>query len=406
MAVRYAVATGNWSNTTTWNGGTLPTSADDVYSNNFTVTIDQDINVLTLRNTSTTGVTAGGSFVINDSVTITTTNSTDGFVVQTGITLLTYNGTGNCTVIGKNTSFLSYAVGTYYLILHTGTGTVNLIGDFVLHARNRYYVVYVLNNGILNFTGNVYLASGANEIRSSFIALVGAASTAYITGNINTTTTSVGAYTYALFGALNGRMYITGNLLMGYVPIISSGETSLLSVIGTITKDVTGTLNESLPAISRTSTSAINLFSGPFVCSKYGFLPIQCARMHLIPTANSYFEFRDETTNGAVSPGAIAPATRLVSPSTIIDAPSTSDVRYGVTYSLGSQTGTLRMPTSNQVAYGIPVDNTTGSAVLTPDAVWNYLVSNITDSGSIGSRLKNVSTPQIMGAQIVGLVKG
>ncbi len=41
MAVRYAVASGNWSNTATWDGGTLPTSADDVYADGNEVAYDK-----------------------------------------------------------------------------------------------------------------------------------------------------------------------------------------------------------------------------------------------------------------------------------------------------------------------------------------------------------------------------
>jgi len=32
MAVKYPITNGNWSNAAIWNGGTLPTSADDSYN--------------------------------------------------------------------------------------------------------------------------------------------------------------------------------------------------------------------------------------------------------------------------------------------------------------------------------------------------------------------------------------
>jgi hypothetical protein len=40
MANVYAVANGNWSAGATWNTGSVPTSADDVFANNFTVNVD------------------------------------------------------------------------------------------------------------------------------------------------------------------------------------------------------------------------------------------------------------------------------------------------------------------------------------------------------------------------------
>jgi hypothetical protein len=53
MATRFAIATGNWSNTAIWDNGALPLSDDDVHANGFTVTLDQDITVGSLRNTIT-----------------------------------------------------------------------------------------------------------------------------------------------------------------------------------------------------------------------------------------------------------------------------------------------------------------------------------------------------------------
>jgi len=51
MGLKVAVASGNWSNPATWNASLLPKVGDVVASNNFTVTIDQNVNVDLLTNT-------------------------------------------------------------------------------------------------------------------------------------------------------------------------------------------------------------------------------------------------------------------------------------------------------------------------------------------------------------------
>jgi hypothetical protein len=344
---------------------------------------------------------AGGGFVLTDGVNVVCTNPTSGVIVNVGNTLFTYAGSTSCSVTANDLIYLGYIAVTYYTFLHTGTGTLNLIGDFLLHGRPFHVAVYVQNNGILNYTGNITVGPSI-EIRSRFLVLNGSLSVAYVTGNINTQS-SASAFSNAVFGPLNGRLFITGSLIMGYMPIISSGESNLLSIVGPISFTTIGNLTNQAPVI-RSSSTAINLFSGPFICSPYGFMPYLCTRMHLIPTTTSYFEFRDETTNGAVQPGAIAPATQLVSPATIADNPNAADVRLGTVYSIGTQTGTLNMPHPNQVTYGVAVDNTFGNAVLTAASVWDYLVANITVENSIGMRLKNVATPQTVGAQLASLL--
>jgi len=50
MALRAAVANGNWSSTATWNGGVIPTVGDVIASNGFTVTIDVNVNVDSITN--------------------------------------------------------------------------------------------------------------------------------------------------------------------------------------------------------------------------------------------------------------------------------------------------------------------------------------------------------------------
>jgi hypothetical protein len=70
MAQIRAVATGNWSNTSTWLNGIKPTTADDVHPSSFVVTIDENITVLSLRTTQPTGGVLGGSFIIASPVAV------------------------------------------------------------------------------------------------------------------------------------------------------------------------------------------------------------------------------------------------------------------------------------------------------------------------------------------------
>jgi hypothetical protein len=73
MANYRAIANGNWSNLAIWqddslgyfaNSTVLPTSADNVYANNFTVTIDGTRNAFTIRNTAFTPPTNLGAMSI------------------------------------------------------------------------------------------------------------------------------------------------------------------------------------------------------------------------------------------------------------------------------------------------------------------------------------------------------
>ena len=65
MANVYATKSGNWSDITVWNTGALPTSSDDVFSNNFTVQVDGFFTVLSVRNTASAPIVANGTFVLN-----------------------------------------------------------------------------------------------------------------------------------------------------------------------------------------------------------------------------------------------------------------------------------------------------------------------------------------------------
>jgi hypothetical protein len=104
MAIVYATKTGVWSDTTVWSTGALPTSADDVYTNAFTVSIDQSISVKSLKKSANASpvITAGGNFNVTASATITiadgiqagdnATNSTSVLNITSGTPTVVVNG--------------------------------------------------------------------------------------------------------------------------------------------------------------------------------------------------------------------------------------------------------------------------------------------------------------------------
>jgi len=83
---------------------------------------------------------------------------------------------------------------------------------------------------------------------------------------------------------------------------------------------------------------------------------------------------------------------------TLVDAnasglmPAPSNVRSGIVYNGGNSTGTCSIPVAGSVALGAPVDATTGTAALTPAAVWDYLTASASTANSMGERLRNAAT--------------
>jgi hypothetical protein len=580
MGLRLAVANGNWSNPATWNGGVLPSAGDIIASNNFTVTIDQNVNVDLLTNTAqsvvgavpnmtsntapsgivtssnnssgaynafggdfntewgggdgdwiayeftsakaidqytfssytnkyswrfeawngtswvilqsvsgqnvagytspllgnstsyikyrivfltglngganrihtiqfyeylnTSPAVAGGGFILNGGITISSQNVAGKGILNGNTTCITFSASGTSVINGRIIN--GSAISSINTILFSGNGTLTINGDLGTGPSSSRNNVSITGNGTLNINGNlshdtnsqnIFINAGANIPTLNIVggfSTGGSGSAANvwansnciinITGNVPTSVNSGRCLTIASTCTVNITGNIVGNGGSGNAIGLTGGTPSIY-----ITGTVFGNPNQpSYPsivsglnhyyyhvgmvvgadggvALSSASSGAINIMTGPFVCSNYGFMPFLVARMHLIPTINSYFEFRDETTNGAVQPGAVAPATRLVSPATIADNPIPANVRFGTVYSIGSQTGTLRMPHPNQVTYGVAVDNTFGNAVLTAASVWDYLVANITVENSIGMRLKNVSTPQTTGEQLEAFLR-
>ena len=227
MANRYAVKAGSWSDATVWNGGTLPTAADDVFANAFTVNIDQDITVMSIRRVSASGIAAGGAFTVTSvpAGTTRTITLTSGMIGTTHtadatLTLLTISSNTGTVLITANLT----AGTTGRLIDITGTCTVNIAGSVTnAGSGNNTQCIRVLAAATMSMgdvTGNTSYAD-----RCAVLVAAGAAvATGNVTGSSAILLTVAGATLHVQGRVTQGLAY-TG--AAGYAAIIISGSASI-----------------------------------------------------------------------------------------------------------------------------------------------------------------------------------
>jgi hypothetical protein len=437
MPNRWPISSGNWSNSAIWSGSLIPTASDDVFANNFTVNVDQNIEVTSLRNTSGTGITAGGSFNFNTGNISSSISSNTPFIASatnligvtanTGSVLISLlssnpsisapvspsqviNHVGNCDLqlslpAGSSISFTALSNTTFInksspgtLTLDFPNGSVNMFGGSITNAQ-----FISSSNGDTTIVSSFLsrpLPTTATGLLSLILQTSGNLTVNSTIGNGDTNRTIINfsGNTLIITGSCGGASGTTPSIQASGLVHIISGSLSAFSaasiqsttanqiiVIGPI-------LAGTSPAVISTSTSATNIFTGPFT-NNGSVMAVQCARMFLTGSSTSW-EF---TTDAATTE-------TLYTIDQIPTYPSSSDVRLGTTYASGSFTGTLAMPTAPSVQYGVPVDNTTGSALLTTaslaSAIWDTSRTQLTGSGTIGERLKDVATPTTTGTQI------
>lgn len=188
MANVYATKNGNWSDTTVWNTGALPTNADDVYANNFTVTIDQTVNVLSIRTTSAAGINAGGGFVLDNAYNITADVRAGGAANNHNCLLINFNSPNSCTITGTIYGSLVNTFTDVSAIRHAGTGTVtvngNIYGGGGGTSGSRRIGYRNVSTGSVNINGDIYgNQSGLGASDHDGVRLE-AACTSIIVGNI------------------------------------------------------------------------------------------------------------------------------------------------------------------------------------------------------------------------------
>jgi len=372
MANYRAVASGNWNTAATWGGGAVPPNGagHSIYSNTFTVTVDTTVDVALITNLANAGTfvgggtaAAGGLFALNNGVSLTSTTIQAG---ATAANLITLSGTASASING---AIIGGSTGSANCITHSSSGTLTTTGTITSSTGNNSHGITVSGNGTLNATGDISSSTGA----ASGVNITSAAATVSITGN--------------LIAGSGGAA-------------VSNTSTSSVTVIGNFTASLSSN------AFTSSNSGATNRLSGSFISAANGYAAIYAVK-YFLNTSPTAAKTR-YALNGSSTYLDMFTADNSLGQAAI------TDVRFGTVYASGALTGVAYIPSAGSVAFGVPVDNTTGTtltaanvraaiglatanldtqlaaiptAITNANAVWDELMSNHTTAGTFGGRI-------------------
>ena len=395
MAIRYAANTGNWSALATWDGGaSLPGSGDDVYANGKTVTIDQDVTVLSVNTTAGGAAVAGGSFALgagrtlNANVVAGTTACVSMTVAGTSSINGTVTGGSSGSAFGVNNSHASATLNitgnvnggtssTGHGVNNGAGGTVNIVGNCASFTASG---AYNAGAGTMNITGNcagggTTNAHGAFNSSSGTINITGdctggSASPSHGANNVSSGVVNI--YGTATGSATNAASYGFNNA--------GTGNCSVQIAKGSDFPNSGST--QPTPGSVQAAASGAYITLDAMIFGSGGAAPV--AGRHFIRNAGTNYCTMLESNAGAtLNLGELS-----------ADYPSVANVRSGVNFDFGNKTGTCHVPAAGSVAYGVAVDATTGTAALSPTALLG---------ADLKTRLEACATVQTVGDQLAAL---
>lgn len=385
------LTSGLWSLTPTGTAATISslTSSDVLYANGRAITINGNLTVAELRNDiNGTGATAGGTFTLSPPSGGTLNVSANVFAGSTGV---------NCVNAAHSGSTINF--------------TGNTTGGSVNNARGINIVAGA--GGVFNFTGNAYGGTTPAGAQNGGIGLYYSSGTLIVVGNL------IGTTEYAC--QANGAFSMTGNILGGNVGGLClynfSGSMTINGDVtaGTAGPGINGQITFSAYTFTINGTVKSNAFGNGSsgLAAGYGFLgnnglqqtvearSFAFGDRGLQPTLGVFCRLASSSANTIAIPTVFGspPTTKtLVDSASVADYPAASNVRSGVAYAYGNQSGTLAVPAADQVASGVAVGATTGTAVLTSAAVQSACAAAL--QAFSGGRLADVATVASTGQQI------
>jgi hypothetical protein len=325
MALIVSAASGNFNAGATWVGGVVPGVGDEAQAaTGHTVTITADVTCDEVSNAGTGIFTLNAGVTLTANVTNKSTTTTRDCVQFTAPSPAVGNIVGNCTGAASNQTRGA---------ANTSTGTLNITGNCTAVGLNSFGADN-RSAGILNITGNCTggtgtLSHGANNTSTGTLNITGNCSGGSSTG----------------FGANNNS---TGTML----------------VVGTIeASEFTG-------GVGGASRGQVTLLTGPFLTSPtFGVNPIANNAWRWAVSLNTSTFIEVPTSD-------LLAKRNLVTADNVTGMPAEADVKDGVVYGPASElTGTFAQTVSPAIE-----DITKG--------VWDYALSAITTSETIGTLLK------------------
>jgi hypothetical protein len=260
-----------------------------------------------------------------------------------------------------------------------------------------------ISTGTLNATGNV---TGGTVIAVNNAA----GGTVNVTGNI---TGGTAANIYGINNVGVGTVNVTGNVTGGTVVATSHGinntSTGIVAVTGICNGGAAGAsgANNAATGTVRATRSVGNAYGPSNSAGLVGSVGVSNAALGIceieqfefgtfgqIPVSGTGIRLKKASTNVAVFNYCdTAGANTLIDATQNAAMPAATDVRNGVSYASGALTGVAYIPSAGSVAFGVPTDNTTGTATLTAAAIRAELSVELT-------RLAQCSTVATTGDQI------
>ena len=386
MATYFARKAGNinaadvWATTPSGTAAAVTFAAGDVLvANSFAITVNVSTDLGgsgQLRNDTTGGATAGGSFTLSNGVTLTAS-------IYSSTTL-------TCVLFTAATPAVAYIAANE--IRGNGIGSnqasgVNNSGTGTLHITVTNIFSGSANSGGIPSCGVINSGAGNTNITCSGLITGGAGTVSPGVANSNTT----GVLT--ITGNVQGGLSANGalNTTTGTINIIGSAIGSAASGTAGVANSSTGTIRLTRAVGNAYGPGNTSGLAAAVGASNAGLGVIEIQELEYgtygqSPTSGTGIRLKKLGSNVAVFNYCdTAGAKTLIDATQNAAMPAASNVRSGVSYASGALTGSCAVPAAGSVALGVPVDATTGTAVLTPEAVWGASTRTLTAGAGISA---------------------